>query len=118
MDNKVYAVRCTDYAQADEKLGLLLDMMGGMGRFAREGETLALKANLLESIAPDRAVTTTRRWWQRWRPRRRKRGQRRSFWTAQAAATGRTAPPPWRSSTTSPAWRRPPGSPVQSSTTT
>lgn len=58
MDNKVYAVRCTDYAQADEKLGLLLDMMGGMGRFAREGETLALKANLLESIAPDRAVTT------------------------------------------------------------
>ena len=52
MDNKVYAVRCTDYAQADEKLGLLLDMMGGMGRFAREGETLALKANLLESIAP------------------------------------------------------------------
>ena len=58
MDNKVYAVRCTDYAQADEKLGLLLDVMGGMGRFAREGETLALKANLLESIAPDRAVTT------------------------------------------------------------
>ena len=58
MDNRVYAVRCTDYAQADEKLGLLLDMMGGMGRFAREGETLALKANLLESIAPDRAVTT------------------------------------------------------------
>ena len=58
MDNKVYAVRCTDYAQASEKLGLLLDMMGGMGRFARGGETLALKANLLEAIAPDRAVTT------------------------------------------------------------
>ena len=56
MDNKVYAVRCTDYARADEKLGLLLDMMGGMGRFAGKGETLALKANLLESIAPDRAV--------------------------------------------------------------
>ncbi|WP_294522599.1 DUF362 domain-containing protein [uncultured Pseudoflavonifractor sp.] len=58
MDNKVYAVRCTDYAQAGEKLEALLDMMGGMGRFAKAGETLALKVNLLESIAPDRAVTT------------------------------------------------------------
>ena len=50
MDNKVYAVRCADYAQADEKLGLLLDMMGGMGRFAREGETLALEKNEIAQV--------------------------------------------------------------------
>ena len=118
MDNRVYAVRCTDYAQADEKLGLLLDMMGGMGRFAREGETLALKANLLESIAPDRAVTTHPSVVAAVATQTVKAGQRRLFWTAPAAATGRTAPPPWRSSTTSRVWRRPPGSPGQPSTTT
>lgn len=58
MDNKVYVIRCGDYAQAEEKLSELIAKMGGMSRFARSGERLALKVNLLEAAAPERAVTT------------------------------------------------------------
>ena len=58
MDNKVYIVRCADYEHVDEKLAELLDLMGGAGRFAQAGETVALKPNLLRAAAPDKAVST------------------------------------------------------------
>ncbi|MBW1734765.1 MAG: DUF362 domain-containing protein [Deltaproteobacteria bacterium] len=58
MDNRVYAVRCSDYGQSEERLVELVEMMGGMGAFVREGETIALKANLLRAGAPEEAVST------------------------------------------------------------
>ena len=58
MNNKVYIVQCRDYAEADEKIKSLLDMMGGMGRFAKHGEKIVLKANLLREAKPETAVCT------------------------------------------------------------
>ncbi len=56
MNNEVYVVRCADYDQAAEKVGLLFSMMGGTGRFAAPGEKILLKANLLLPSAPEQAV--------------------------------------------------------------
>lgn len=58
MGNKVYVVRCPDYSQAEEKLGELLALMGGMGRYVKPDERLLLKVNLLEPAPPERAVCT------------------------------------------------------------
>jgi uncharacterized protein (DUF362 family)/Pyruvate/2-oxoacid:ferredoxin oxidoreductase delta subunit len=58
MDNKVYVVRCADYEQVEEKMADLLTMMGGMNQFAASGEKIALKVNLLQVAAPEKAVTT------------------------------------------------------------
>lgn len=58
MDNKVYVVRCPEYAQAGEKIDELLALLGGIGRYARAGEELLLKANLLAPAAPEKAITT------------------------------------------------------------
>ena len=58
MDNKVYIVRCRDYNEAENKLTSLVNMMGGARRFAREGERIVLKANLLRQARPDQAVCT------------------------------------------------------------
>ena len=58
MDNRVYVVKCGDYAQAESKINELLQMMGGMSRFAKEGEKVALKVNLLREAKPDEAVST------------------------------------------------------------
>ena len=58
MRHKVFVVRCADYEQAAERLGELVDCMGGMGRFAGPGETVALKANLLRKATPEEAVST------------------------------------------------------------
>jgi len=58
MNNKVYIVQCRDYAEADEKIKSVLDMMGGMGRFAKHGEKVVLKANLLREAKPETAVCT------------------------------------------------------------
>ncbi len=58
MDNKVYAVKCEDYAEAPQKLAELLEMMGGIGKFVNPGEKVALKVNLLRAANPDEAVTT------------------------------------------------------------
>ncbi len=58
MDNKVYVVRCADYARAEEGIGQLLAMMGGMARYAKAGEELLLKANLLAAAPPERAIST------------------------------------------------------------
>lgn len=58
MDNRVYVVKCPDYSQVEEKTRLLLNMMGGAGRFFKSGEDLAIKPNLLQASAPGKAVTT------------------------------------------------------------
>ncbi len=58
MDNRVYAVRCPDYSQVNEKVLELMSMMGGAGLFARFGERVALKVNLLSAARPEQAVTT------------------------------------------------------------
>jgi uncharacterized protein (DUF362 family)/Pyruvate/2-oxoacid:ferredoxin oxidoreductase delta subunit len=58
MDNKVHIVRCGDYEQVEEQMAELLTMMGGMNQFAASGEKIALKVNLLQVAAPEKAVTT------------------------------------------------------------
>ena len=50
MECRVFVAACPDYAQAEEKTAELIERMGGMGRFARPGETLLLKANLLAAV--------------------------------------------------------------------
>ena len=54
----VYAVRCPDYDQVEEKVLGLLDMMGGISKFAHPGDRVALKPNLLQAAHPDKAITT------------------------------------------------------------
>lgn len=58
MDSRVYAVRCAEYAQVGEKLSELLSLMGGMEKYAKAGERLALKVNLLQPAAPEKAIST------------------------------------------------------------
>ena len=58
MDNKVYIVACTEYAEIEAKLSNLMDLMGGMQQFAQRGENIVLKVNLLREARPDEAVTT------------------------------------------------------------
>ena len=58
MDNTVYIVQCRDYHETAEKIGSLLDLMGGMGRFAQAGEKIILKVNLLREAGPEEAVCT------------------------------------------------------------
>ncbi|UCD77785.1 MAG: hypothetical protein JSW26_20575, partial [Desulfobacterales bacterium] len=58
MDNKVYIVQCKDYAETDDKIRSLIDLMGGMGRFAKQGEKIVLKVNLLREARPEQAVCT------------------------------------------------------------
>jgi len=58
MDNKVYIVQCKEYAETDNKITSLLNLMGGMGRFAKQGEKIVLKVNLLRQAKPEEAVCT------------------------------------------------------------
>ena len=58
MDNKVYIVQCADYAETDIKVKSLIDLMGGMERFATQGEKVVLKTNLLREARPEEAVCT------------------------------------------------------------
>lgn len=58
MDNKVYIVQCKDYDEIENKLTALINLMGGMGRFARQGERIVLKVNLLRESSPAEAVCT------------------------------------------------------------
>jgi uncharacterized protein (DUF362 family)/Pyruvate/2-oxoacid:ferredoxin oxidoreductase delta subunit len=57
-DRRVFAVRCEDYGRAGEAAAELMEMLGGMGAFAAEGESIALKVNLLLAAEPEKAVTT------------------------------------------------------------
>lgn len=56
--DKVYIVKCLDYDHVEEKMEELLTMMGGMSQFAKPGETIVLKPNLLAAAKPEKAVTT------------------------------------------------------------
>ena len=58
MDNKVYIVGCQNYDEIDDKLTSLMDLMGGMKRFAHPEEQIVLKVNLLREAHPAEAVTT------------------------------------------------------------
>jgi uncharacterized protein (DUF362 family)/Pyruvate/2-oxoacid:ferredoxin oxidoreductase delta subunit len=58
MKTNVYIVKCESYEKADEKINELLNLMGGMGQFAKKGEKITLKANLLGAVPPEKAVTT------------------------------------------------------------
>jgi uncharacterized protein (DUF362 family)/NAD-dependent dihydropyrimidine dehydrogenase PreA subunit len=58
MNNKVYAVSCPTYEEAEEKMRVLLNMLGGMSQFVKPDEKIVLKVNLLQGVAPEKAVTT------------------------------------------------------------
>jgi len=58
MKTNVYIVKCGSYDEAGERIGELLALMGGMEKFAKDGEKITLKANLLSSAPPDKAITT------------------------------------------------------------
>jgi len=58
MDDKVYIVQCKGYDEIEHKLSNLFNLMGGMERFAKQGEKIVLKVNLLREARPDEAVTT------------------------------------------------------------
>jgi uncharacterized protein (DUF362 family)/NAD-dependent dihydropyrimidine dehydrogenase PreA subunit len=58
MDNTVYIVQCKDYSDIDNQTAALINLMGGMKRFAKSGEKIVLKPNLLRNAGPDTAVCT------------------------------------------------------------
>lgn len=58
MDNKVYIVQCKSYDEVDGQMTALFNLMGGIGQFARPGERIVLKVNLLRKAKPEEAVCT------------------------------------------------------------
>jgi len=58
MKTNVYIVKCDSYEKADEKINELFNLMGGIGQFAKKGEKITLKANLLGAVPPEKAVST------------------------------------------------------------
>jgi uncharacterized protein (DUF362 family)/ferredoxin len=58
MDHKVYIVRCEEYDVVNEKIAALFDLMGGIGRFVKQGQKIVLKVNLLREARPEEAVCT------------------------------------------------------------
>ncbi len=58
MDNKVYIVQCKDYNDIEDKTSTLINLMGGMERFAKHDERIVLKVNLLREARPEEAVST------------------------------------------------------------
>ena len=58
MDSKVYIVRCDDYQEIQNQITNLIALMGGMKRFAKQGEKIVLKPNLLRNAGPETAVCT------------------------------------------------------------
>ena len=56
--NQVYIASCPDYAQAEAAIRALVGRMGGMERFVRPGERIALKTNLLRPAPPESAICT------------------------------------------------------------
>jgi uncharacterized protein (DUF362 family)/Pyruvate/2-oxoacid:ferredoxin oxidoreductase delta subunit len=58
MKTNVYIVKCESYEKADEKINDLLNLMGGISQFAKKGEKITLKANLLGAVPPEKAVCT------------------------------------------------------------
>ncbi len=60
MKPRVALVACPDYeiGRVESALRKGLDLLGGIERFARHGETILLKPNLLAAAPPSKAVTT------------------------------------------------------------
>ncbi len=58
MENNVYLVKCPSYEEAAAKMADLLDLMGGLEKYAAAGEKIVMKVNLLQAAAPEKAVTT------------------------------------------------------------
>jgi uncharacterized protein (DUF362 family)/Pyruvate/2-oxoacid:ferredoxin oxidoreductase delta subunit len=58
MNNKVYIIRCENYSDAPQKMNELINKMGGIEQFAKGGERITLKANLLGAALPEQAVST------------------------------------------------------------
>lgn len=58
MKESVYLITCNDYDIVKEKLPALMEMMGGINRFVKKGETIILKPNLLLAVNPERVVST------------------------------------------------------------
>jgi len=58
MKTNVYVVKCESYEKADEKINELINLMGGISQFAKKGEKITLKANLLGAVPPEKAVST------------------------------------------------------------
>ena len=58
MENKVYIVQCKDYDEIENKFAALINLMGGIGRFAKQGDKIVLNVNLLREAKPEEAVTT------------------------------------------------------------
>ena len=58
MKTDVYIVKCESYDTADEKIGEMFALMGGVGKFVANGEKITLKANLLAAEPPEKAVST------------------------------------------------------------
>ena len=58
IEKEVFAIKCASYRESEAAVAELFKMMGGGGIFAAEGESLALKANLLFAAKPEAAATT------------------------------------------------------------
>jgi uncharacterized protein (DUF362 family)/Pyruvate/2-oxoacid:ferredoxin oxidoreductase delta subunit len=58
MPYTVYVHRCPDYDQVEEKTAELLEMMGGISKYIKAGDRVALKPNLLQAASPEKAITT------------------------------------------------------------
>ena len=55
---KVAVQKCDDYSRSKEKIRNAIDLLGGMDSFFRKGETVLIKPNVCEPLAPEKAATT------------------------------------------------------------
>ena len=59
-DSTVAVVRCADYENGSVQYALTegIRLLGGLARFAKPGEHVLLKPNMLAADVPERCVTT------------------------------------------------------------
>ena len=57
---KVSVVKCQSYEQGlvDEKIEEMVNLLGGIEKFVKKGQKVALKVNLLMKATPEKAMTT------------------------------------------------------------
>lgn len=60
MENKVALIKCEDYEQEniDNAVKNAVDLLGGMEKFVKKGQTVALKINLVAKAPKEKCVTT------------------------------------------------------------
>ncbi|MBQ9786244.1 MAG: DUF362 domain-containing protein [Clostridia bacterium] len=60
MENKVSVIECRSYEQelVDNAVKNAIDLIGGIDKFVKEGQTVALKVNLVTRAVPEKCVTT------------------------------------------------------------